>query len=48
MKGANTRVTNVIRIVAAIVIADWIFKSGKRAGSRKGYGVGRSDGRRRR
>jgi hypothetical protein len=26
----------------------WIYKSGKRIGSRKGYGVGRSHSRRRR
>ena len=30
------------------LIAWWFFKSGKKIGSRKGYNVGRSRGRRRR
>jgi len=35
-----------LAVLAAI--AWWCFKSGKRIGSRKGYNVGRSRGRRRR
>ena len=36
----------VFAVLAAI--AWWLFKTGKRIGSRKGYNVGRSRGRRRR
>ena len=35
----------VLGIVLALIY--WAFKSGKREGSRKGYGVGRKHGRRR-
>ena len=30
-----------------VVIGYWLYRSGKRTGSRKGYSVGRSRGRRR-
>ena len=36
-------------ILASLGVAGWwLYKTGKRLGSRKGYGVGRKHGRRRR
>jgi hypothetical protein len=35
-------------LAGMVAIAWWFYKSGKRIGSRKGYNVGRSRGRRRR
>ncbi len=36
----------LIALLFAAVIAAWVFRAGKRVGSRKGYGVGRSRSRR--
>ena len=36
----------LIALLFAAVIAAWVFRAGKRIGSRKGFGVGRSRGRR--
>ena len=36
-----------VLIVIALCIGYWAYRSGKRTGSRKGYGVGRAHGRRR-
>ena len=39
---------NLFGLAVLAAIALWIYKSGKRTGSRKGFNVGRSRGRRRR
>ena len=36
----------LIGLLLAAVIAAWVFRAGKSIGSRKGYGVGRSQSRR--
>ena len=39
---------SVVGLAMLGIVAWWFYKSGKRIGSRKGYNVGRSRGRRRR
>ena len=37
-----------IFVSLVVAVGYWIYRSGKRTGSRKGYGIGRRHGRRRR
>jgi len=46
LRGGHMETLFGLAVLAAL--AWWIYKSGKRVGSRKGYNVGRSRGRRRR